>query len=392
MKQILALILCCCMMFAMAACAEKPAPTQPSTTAQTETTATTVPTTESTEPTIPLSTAVYKAPLACVSLPVITETEKNGTTTLSYYSYPGLSLVLPDADVAEVVKLDLMNRIGSTATAAQAIHEAAKRDYSNQSDWYNYYMDVSYGVERLDQNVLSLFGTESTFDGSPSSTTIGVSANYDLSTGTSLTLKSIMFPDFSADVLTDLIIEGLAEYDTASLLPGYEEVIEQMFSTNVPVESWYFSSTGLCFYFAPYEIAPQSMGIIYSHIPYTSLNGLMKEAYFPMDDLVYAGTVSISPLDELDSEVLESFEQFGELTIGEGGTKYLLTADGSVLNLRIYEATTDNAPGKTLHASAGMGPGNAVLLDLPSEITTLQVSFESNGETILTSFSVPTEQ
>jgi len=111
-----------------------------------------------------------------------------------------------------------------------------------------------------------------------------------------------------------------------------------------------------------------------------------------MDDLVYAGTVSISPLDELDSEVLESFEQFGELTIGEGGTKYLLTADGSVLNLRIYEATTDNAPGKTLHASAGMGPGNAVLLDLPSEITTLQVSFESNGETILTSFSVPTEQ
>ena len=397
MKKILSMFTCCCIIFALAACSQEAAPTQQPTTTQAPTTEATVPTTLATEPTAPISTAVYSAPLAYVSMPPITEAEVSGNTTLSYYAYPAMSVVLPDADVAEVVKLDLLNRIDATTQTAQTVHAAAKKDYSGQSDWYNYYMDVSYEVKRLDQNVLSVFGTEAAFDGSPNSTTIGVSANYDLSTGASLSLKSILFPDFSADILADLIVDGLNNYDETTLLPGYKEVIDQMFSTNVPVESWYFDNTGLCFYFAPYEIAPHSMGIIYSHVPYSSLSGLMKEAYFPMEDLAYSGNVEITSMNKLENNVLDAFDQFGELTIGEGGNKFLLTTNGSVLNLQIYEAyeSFDGGniiPSKMLFASAGMGPTHAVILDIPTETSLLYITYESNGETVSTKFFVSKEQ
>lgn len=382
MKQYLSILISCCLILALTACSQEAAPTQQPTTTQTATTAATVPTTVETEPTVPISSAVYVEPLSCVSLPVITETEVSGTTTLAYYSYPTVSILLPDADVAEVVKLDLLNRIDASAKAAQATIEAAKKDYTGQSDWYHYYTDVSYGVQRLDTNVLSVFGTESTFDGTPNSTTIGVSANYDLSTGGCLTLKSIMFPDFSADVLVELIVEGLSDYDESTLLPDYKEVISQMFATNVPVDSWYFDRTGLCFYFAPYEIAPHAMGIIYSHIPYASLSGLMKEAYFPVEDFVYSGSINVSVMNEVATESTEKYTQFGELTVGKGGAKYLLSAKGSILDLRIYELKEDNTPGKMLFASAGIGPDIAVLLDLPTDMNGLYVSFISNEETV----------
>ena len=189
----------------------------------------------------------------------------------------------------------------------------------------------------------------------------------------------------------------MKNYDETTLLPGYKEVIDQMFSTNVPVESWYFDNTGLCFYFAPYEIAPHSMGIIYSHVPYSSLSGLMKEAYFPMEDLAYSGTVEIASMNKLENNVLDAFDQFGELTIGEGGNKFLLTTNGSVLNLQIYEAyeSFDGGniiPSKMLFASAGMGPAHAVILDIPTETSLLYITYESNGETVSTKFSVSAEQ
>lgn len=397
MKKIFTMILCCCILLSLTACGEEPAPIQDATTSSPTTQAATVPSTTATEATEPISSAVYSGALAAITMPVITETETDANgTIISYYSYPDVSVTLPDGDVAQVIELDLLNRIDSTSKAAEQIHAAAKSDYSGQDDWYNYFLDVSYTVERLDQNVLSLYGKEAAFDGSPSSATVGVSVNYDLTTGSALTLQSIMYADFSADVLSQLIVEGLSSYEESTLFQGYEDVIDQMFSTNIPVESWYFSNTGLCFYFAPYEIAPNAMGIIVSEIPYSALSGLMKDAYFPTEELVYSGSVQAEAMTGIQNETLKNYAQFGELSLGDGGQKYLLTVSGSVLNLRIHALTKDGSgnhiAGKMLYATAGMGPTDAVIMDLPTDCNGLYFVYESNGKPSTTLFSLPAEQ
>ena len=50
---------------------------------------------------------------------------------------------------------------------------------------------------------------------------------------------------------------------------------------HVSSASWYFSDTGMHFYFSPYEIAPYVVGEVDIEIPYAELRGILKEEYFP---------------------------------------------------------------------------------------------------------------
>ena len=362
-----------------------------------ETTATTAPASQPTE-TEPATTAgqpvaEYEAPLTSVALPAITEESyTDDGKLLSYYTYQNVSVMLPDADIAEVITLDLLNRIDTTTAAGEAVHTTAAAAYNGDANWSPYFYVVSYTPTRMDQNALSFYGVEASFDGSPRSMQANLSVNYDLTTGHALSLKAIMHEEYSADALCELIIEALTVYDEESLFFDYADLIRERFSTNVPVESWYFSSKGLCFFFAPYEIAPNSMGTVVAEIPYEKLSGLMKDQFFPAEKLNYVGTVQVQPLGS-DLTILDNYSQFAELELVKGKDQLLLSVDGSVSNLQVFSIAQEDLSIMTdrlLFAAAGMGSTDALIMELDAELSQVfLITYESDGATQELLISLP---
>lgn len=386
MKKYISMLLCITLIICLAGCADGPSPT---TAPSTESTSAATDATSASTQAQPEqdASAVYDAPMASVSMPLIVETQCDDTgKAIAYYTHQDVSIVLPDADVAEAISLDLLNRIDKTRTAAEALFDTAKLDYSNQSNWYPYSYAIAYETMRLDQNVLSFFGTEASFDGSPRSMQTGISITYDLTIGEPLTLRGILHEENYADALCDLIIDGLKSTASDSLFSDYENIIRGKFSTNVPVESWYFSDRGLCFYFAPYEIASYAAGTVISEIPYNKLSGLLKDQYFPGESLVYSGTLTAKRISPDDTNALEKYTQFAEITVNPDAEQILITTDGSASNIKLRYSTNMNACGITectILSLPGMGPTDAILLTVDAEHLDgkIIVSFESQGET-----------
>lgn len=372
MKKLLCLLLSFIVIFT-AACAAEPTPTTETTLAPTETT---VLATETSAPDEG-SFADYQAPMAAVSFPTVTDarTDEDGNM-ISRYLYPEFSVSLPDADVAEAVMLDLLNRVDSTVAAAETMHAAAQ-SASAAEGFQPYLYEVRYNVRRLDQNILSFFSTETYFDGSPRSLQSAHSVSYDLSTGNVLNLKAIMQEDYSADILAELIVEGLSDRAN-SLFEDYDATVKALFSTNVPVENWYFSSEGLCFFFAPYEIAPVSMGDVIATIPYEKLSGMLNEQFFPAETLSYNGQLEVKHVTGDLVSATEAYEQFSELTFEAGKEQYLLTVCGSVSDLRIYTAA-EEGNNTMVYAAAGLGSTDCLLIETDSSIGKLIIEYVLDG-------------
>lgn len=380
MKKLLAALLCICMLTSLAACSENTPPATSTTATTVATTVTTMPVTSSPEED---AVATYDGHLTAVALPTITETvNSDDGTQIFVYSYPNVSVAVQDADIAEIISLDLLNRVDVTAASAQQLHEAAKAAYTPGTEFQSYRYDVQYTVTRLDQNILSIYCTESSFDGSPRSLRSAYSITYDLATGNSLSLRTVLQNEYSADVLCELIIDGLTAYDSAQFFPDYETTILDKFSTNVPVESWYFTAEGLCFYFEPYEIAPISMGDIISVIPYEKLSGMMDEQFFPAEQPNYFGKPILSDITGNIEASMKEYTQFSDLTLEVGVNQLLLTADGSVTELRIFNQD-ENGEQIMLYAATGTGPTDAILIeaDISKLDGKLIISYKDGTET-----------
>lgn len=378
MKKCICAILCTAMLLCLLGCSQSPVPTDvPLTSTSTSATA---PQPSTQDETHQNPTAVYEAPLAAISLPLVCESAYNDSNeAIASYTRQNVSITLPDADVAEAVELDLLNRIDKTQSSADRIFAAAKADYTGQADWFSYSYSITYQPMRLDQNILSLFGAETSFDGSPLTLNNAVSVNYDLTTGTALMLRTILHEENFADALCDLIIDGLQEKKD-TLFDDYASIIEAKFFTNVPVESWYFSNDGLCFYFAPYEIAPHSAGTVISEIPYDRLSGLLKDAYFPAEKTNYSGALLAQPVT--DTSVLDAYSQFAEVSISSGADKLLIYTDGSVSNVKLHYRTSDSEDAVILGV-AGIGPTDAILVEISIDraVENLFIIFDSFGQT-----------
>ena len=386
MKKTVCLILCTCILFAVAGCSQESGatttPTVHKVTVPAETTTPTNPTT-ATAPTEE-SSADYESPLAAISLPLILqEKTSNDGKVIARYSHQDVSITLPDADVAQIITLDMLNRIDQTAETAISIFEDAQSDYSGQADWYPYSYSINYEVSRLDENILSLSGIESVYDRNPRSVQNAISLTYDLTTGEVLVLRTIFHEENFADALCEMIINGLKDR-SEELYADYENIIKSVFNTNVPIENWYFSNEGLCFYFSPYEIAPYSAGTVVSTIPYENLSGLLKDAYFPSEQLAYRGAVLVSPLR--NDGIPEGLTQFAELKLDSSGERFILTSDGSISNIRIFQKNHDSNSFESegmVFAMAGMGPSDAIILELSKNNAneTISISFDSYGST-----------
>ncbi|MBR4017229.1 MAG: DUF3298 domain-containing protein [Oscillospiraceae bacterium] len=315
-----------------------------------------------------------------VSVPTTTEeTLHEDDTVLCRYTYQNISLVLHKPDVADKVILDFLNRVDTTRELAEATAELARTNYKPEN-WVPYLYHIAYSPTRVDEKVLSFFGNNVVFSGAGHPERTCVSASYDLVTGDVLTLASIMQKDATAEQFCNLVLNGLAEMAQGNYLYGnYKQTVTQRF-TQDPThdEAWYFTQTGMCFYFAPYEIAPYSSGVITVEIPYENLRDLLHEDYLPLIRNTPSGEAKVTSFADIS---MDKFSDIAEIVLDKEGKMYMIHTVGNLQDIRIQFLDANN--NYTVFAADALASGDGIMVQASDEqFKNLKLSYKSGKEII----------
>lgn len=368
MKKFLVLILCCLLIFS--GCSTEQQATIPTETLPLPTTVVT--------PSEPISEETV---LYAVSVPAATQAYKHEDgTELFSYTTQHMQLILPNEDVADNIVLDFLNRIDATTQNAQNILTAAQFDYDPNYDWFPYFYQIIYSPTRIDHGVLSLFGSQNSYNGGMHGSVSCIAANYDLMTGDPLTLGSIMHMDATKEEFIARIIDKLSGLkDTYYLFDDFKDGVYARFSGDENLyEDFYFTQTGLCFFFSPYEIAPYASGVISVEIPYSELTGLIYDGYFPAEREQISGSMQSCDFMQLD---MERFNNMAEVTLVTGEEIKVVYPEGNVEDIRIHVSEDGGYhPEYVIFAAYEMSDKNAVVISLSEEdIAKMTVSYTANS-------------
>lgn len=371
MKKQIAIILALSIAIALAGCfkptANTPEPTE------------TIAPTQETKPTPTAPTGAKESMLAVdVGVTVQNTTAEDGTV-LFQRTNQKMHLILNNAEIADKITKDFLNRLDIEQDAA-AVEAAAKAAYTGNQNWTPYFYGFTYNPQRIDQKILSFYGDRVQFTGAAHAEISRKGANYDLSTGDALTLASIMTTEASTEDFCKLVLEGLANRAEGDFLrEGYSEEVKQRFHADASQdESWYFTTTGLCFYFDPYEIAPYTSGVIAVDIPYEKLTGLVQPDYLPGKQASATGKVTIS---DFTPALAEKFSHTAEFVMDQEGKMYLVHTEGTVRDIRI--SFTDTTGTYTVFAANSLSAGEAIMVQVKEEAAKdLDLSYLSNDETV----------
>lgn len=371
MKKLICIFLCICLLLTFAGCRKKKNET-PNANTNTGTT--------SGQPSGGGEEAGVADPMVAVSVPSVTEDTLSADGTVVFqYTYQHMSLMLNKPEVANKVILDFLNRVDSTKQAAEDTATMAKTYYDGSASWTPYLYHVTYSPTRIDHSVLSLFGNNVVYSGATHPDRTCVSASYDLKTGDVLTLASIMDPDAAVADFCKLVLGGLSEMAAGNYLyDGYKTTVENRFKSDASTdEAWYFTQTGLCFYFVPYEIAPYASGVITVEIPYEKLSGLVHEDYIPTKKGAVQGSMKMIAFTEAD---LSKFTDVAEIVINTDGEMRMAYSEGSVQDVRI--TINDKISNYTIFAANYLSAGNGIGIKVKaSEIAKLKLTYKSNNST-----------
>ena len=205
--------------------------------------------------------------------------------------------------------------------------------------------------------------------------------SYDLLTGDVLTLASIMHKDAKADDFRDLVLDGLAEMAEGDYLyEGYISTVKNRFTTDASQEAWYFTQTGLCFYFAPYEIAPYSSGVVSVEIPYEKLKNLIHTDYLPKERGDATGSLTVSPFENVN---LESISHIAEIVANKDGKMYMIQTDGFIQDIRIL--LSDTASSYTVFAAYNLTPENGIMVQADEALLqNMKLAYKTGKEAVST--------
>lgn len=324
--------------------------------------------------------------MVSISLPILEETDIAGDETVIFRrTYQDVVLSIPNADIAQAVTLNLLQRMDVNSATVSNVQASAYVDYTGQEYWQSYYYKILYSAKRVDETVLSLYGIEDVYSPLQGGYS-GISVNYNLLTGSVLTLQSILTEESNAT--NRLLEELLAALDSikteAALFSDYQDIVTGRFPTDLQQESgWYFSDKGLCFFFAPYDIAPNASGIVVATVPYDKLLGIVQDAYFPVEQPDFPGQLSVAVFDETD---FNKFSTYPELIADADASRYLLSTEGVLYDLKVEQGhwTTPGTfrPVTTIFYANRLSPAEAFVLraSLGKQATPLRISYRCDGE------------
>ncbi len=375
MRKRFCILLIVCLLLSLCACRRNPPDTSlPSEAEQT-----------STQNSAVINTDSESTELVAVSVPAVTENTTAGDGTVIFrYIYQNMSLVLHKPQVADKIIIDFLNRVDSTKSAADATEDLAKSVYDGSKNWTPYLYQITYSPTRIDHKVLSLFGNNVVFSGSGHPERTCVSASYDLLTGDVLTLASIMSKDAKADQFCQLVLDSLSEMAEGDYLyDNYKETVKDRFNMDTSQdEAWYFTQTGLSFYFAPYEIAPYASGVITVEIPYEKLKDLVLADYLPQSRSAAMGIPTISAFEQVD---LQSLAHVAELIANQSGKMYMVQSSEHIQDVRIL--VSDPNASYTAFAAYNLSPGNGIMVQADDyQLRLMRLSYKSNKETVVIPF------
>ena len=316
--------------------------------------------------TLPIEEVYTQLPMNAIALPIVTEKNDNQDHS---FTYQNIYLFCQDQEVADRIILDFLNR------------QDEHRNISASSDQYEILLDPV----RLDDFVLSLFGNSVSHQGAHHPVVECQSANYNMLTGEVLTLGSILKDSNSLQLIHEqmlVVAESVAE--DRQLYPDYSQVIMDRFTRNPNFdEDWFFSASGLSFYFEPYEIAPYTSGVVILEIPYEQLAGLIDDSFFPAEEDQSEGQLMIESITDTD---LSNYSQLAEIVLSGDENSVFLYSEGLLRDIRI-EALDDHSQtmSATIFAAHTLSPGDGIILkygDLDTS-STLAITYRSAEETFV---------
>lgn len=334
------------------------------------------------EPTVITSTETHSdTELFAVAVPVSIDRFclEDGTELYSCASQH-MELILPNDEVANKVILNFLNRVDAAMAGKEHTLQEAQSSYDPAGDWFPYFHQIIYSPTRIDHGVLSLFGMQNSYSGGMHGNLNCTAANYDLETGDVLTLGSIMHLDADKEDFIEIVIKKLTEKEEEYyLFDGFEESVSSRLGGDENLyEDFYFTQTGLSFFFSPYEIAPYASGIITVEIPYKELLGLVYDGYFPDERDEAEGCLHIGTFMDTD---MEQFTDMAEVNLTTGDEILVVYPDGKIEDIEIIASGDDiNMPTYTVFSAHEMTAHNAVILSLShDEIQNITVTFRTGG-------------
>lgn len=324
---------------------------------------------------------VSQLPMVAISLPVFTNTRyADDGTAMVQQKYQDIALTIPDADVADSVIIDFLNRTNQNEATIEELYASAMMAYTNAANWSPYLLQTTYAPKRIDLGILSLFGENVIFTGNSHPETNYTAVTYDLTTGVSLTTADILVNSSSMHQLTNLVINTLESMrDETMLYDGYEETVKSALPYS---QNWYFTEQGLVFFFSPYEIGPYASGVITAELPYEQLPEILQDAYFPAEKDTASGILLATPFNV---DAANTLSQSTEIICQNAQHQIILQTDTSLADLKII--MTDDYSHHTIFATATLTPGDGVILHMSTD-DSLHVQYTSNGTTIYNKLQV----
>lgn len=354
---------------------------------------TAAPTQTTTAPTVPTETTLppvqvhIDSPMVSISLPILTETyTADNAAEIFRRTFQDVVLNLPDAEIAKTVTLDLLKRMDANSSVLSAIQTSAYQDYTGQDPWIPYYYKVFYNPQRIDQTVLSLYGEEDAYGSSYSGTT-GLSVTYNLLTGKALKLSEVLTEEGAAsEKLLQALLDTLAsKKEEYMLFDDYATIITGRFQTDLQQEShWFFSTEGLCFFYSPYDIAPNSSGIVVATVPYSALTGILQDAYFPAEQPEFHGEMSGTAFDKADTS---AFKHYATLITDPQASEYILHTNGILYDVQVEQGQwiggTYFRRDAAIFQANHISPEDGIVLraSLPESQSPLLLSYKCEGKT-----------
>lgn len=378
---VIALILCVALALLVTGVWTLPEPTEPSTQESTE------PSRESSQPIVwdPVN-------MVSISLPMLQEavTAEDGTVIFTHI-FQDVVVDCGSAQINERITLDLLQRMDANTASYEDICDLAQQSYVAGEPWDAYYCKILYTPTRTDKTVLSLLGAETVFSGDIRAEVTNTCVNYNLLTGNVMTLGEVLTEESdAADRLCQALIDALAA-KADELYSDYADTITRRFQSDLQQEAtWYFSSEGLCFYFAPYDIAPYSAGAVFATVPYSDLVGILRNDLFPGETSDVAGEAAVQWFGTAN---LDDFGHFSEVFLDPEADAFILSCDTILYDVHLQLNTTEGqlpqAP-DTVFASNCISAGDAVVIHWDfSADQQLLLTCRSGGEEV--SYTISTE-
>lgn len=333
-------------------------------------------------PTNPPEVILSDISLSSIATPIVSESfyDKDGSLLLEYI-YQNVFLIYSDAAVADALYLSMINAMDYSTGLQDTLSQAKDAYAENNKNWQPYKYSVLFDTMRIDQTVISIYG-EITVETNEQST-MQVSSSYSLIDGKYLTFEDIQGKSYHYYTLLELINAKLrASYPTDQLFEDYQNTIGTQLRSK-DYTNWFFTETGLSFFYLPMEIAPNSEGTIVVEVPYSELEGLLKDDYFPAEEYTTGGNMYAQLFSEAD---LFKYQQFAEVIQDSTGVEILLSTDGAVSDIRLElgnRNTSGNqfSPTATIFACDGISADSAIVVqcDLPDTMPVLRLTYVSEG-------------